>query len=333
MSPPATAAGRRVREPQAPAVRVPRAGTGRSGLATRPVAVAGTLPPARRRPADTRRAEPPLARPSRQARAAAAALEQTLEPPRVARERPARRPGQAPRLAARIQPARLERIIRGRAWIPVLAAMLLVIVGVRVEVLKLGASVGSEVATATTLQSSNAVLRAQISALSDSGRIERLAAGYGMRMPNPLEVHFLQRSTGRDVAAAIRAITPPSRTAFLSDLAAEQQADASASGTPLAATVAPSQASSASSTAASQSSAATVGAPSAASATSAAATTTVNPSSSATPASGGASVSLPASSAANTATTQPASTGPQATSSTGAPATSASTNGAAGLAG
>ena len=103
--------------------------------------------------------------------------------------------------------------------------MLVLIVGLRVEVLKLSASVGSGVQQVASLQSSNAILAARISALSDNGRIERLAASYGMHLPNPLDVHFLEAATGAHLSAAIRNISKPSATAFLVGLAAEQQHD------------------------------------------------------------------------------------------------------------
>ncbi len=149
------------------------------------------------------------------------------EAPQRGRQRAADVPlRQIPSLAGSLQAPRLDRIIGGRAWIPAIALMLVVVVGLRVEALKLGASVGSEVSQVTNLESSNAVLEAQISALSDNQRIVKLAAGYGMHMPNPLDVHFVEASAGFNLAAAIRNISRPSRQAFLTGLAAEQQRDA-----------------------------------------------------------------------------------------------------------
>ncbi len=134
-----------------------------------------------------------------------------------------------PRLALHRPAApRLDRIVRGRAWIPVLGIILVAIVGVRVEVLKLGAGVGTQVQEATALESSNAVLRAQIAALSDSSRILRMAAGYGMVMPNVLDIHFVQSADGRNVTDAIRNIAPPAPTTYLNGLVAERQLDARA---------------------------------------------------------------------------------------------------------
>src|SRR5579875_875037 len=197
----------------------------------------------------------PAVRPSNRAAAAAAALEAQLvsapvrlgpeapartAPLRTSPPRPSRReaPGprrdatrqrtqvrSVPRLALRLRAPRLDRIVRGRAWIPVLGVLLFAIVGLRVEVLKLGASVGSEVQQATQLQSANAALRTQISALSDNQRITRLAASYGMRNPDALEAHFLQATVGHHVAAAIRNISAPSRSNFLTGLVAEVQTD------------------------------------------------------------------------------------------------------------
>ncbi len=242
----ATVAGRRVvRDTEAE--YVPRAPRRTSG----PV----REPPARPEPRHRAR---PATPPSSRATAAAVALETALAPSpsrtreapapgRPRREAPSRtraksqrraRTNYAPRLALRLQPPRLDRIVRGRAWIPVLGVLLVAIVGLRVEVLKLGAGVGSEVQQATALQSSNAALRSQISALSDNQRITSLAASYGWRMPNALDEHFLQASAGRHVGAAIRNISPPARQTFLPTLASEEQADqlATQAGASLSAT-------------------------------------------------------------------------------------------------
>lgn len=104
-----------------------------------------------------------------------------------------------------------------------LGALLVAIVGLRVEVLKLGSGVGAQVQQATLLESDNSVLRSQISALSDNHRIITLAAGYGMYMPAPLDVHLVSSAAGTHVGAAARNISAPSRATFLSGLASEQQ--------------------------------------------------------------------------------------------------------------
>jgi hypothetical protein len=123
-----------------------------------------------------------------------------------------------------LAPPRLDRIVRGRAWIPVLGVLLVAIVGLRVEVLKLGSGVGARIQQATLLQSSDSLLRSQVSALSDNHRIITLAEGYGMYMPAPLDVHLVSSAAGTHLGAAARNISAPSRTTFLSALASEQQA-------------------------------------------------------------------------------------------------------------
>jgi hypothetical protein len=101
-----------------------------------------------------------------------------------------------------------------------------VIVGLRVEVLKLGSSVGRQLQQATTLESGNAALRAQVSALSGNQRIEQLASTMGMTMPGPMDTHFVNASSGAKVNAAIRGIHVPSAQTFLSGIASERQTDA-----------------------------------------------------------------------------------------------------------
>jgi hypothetical protein len=110
----------------------------------------------------------------------------------------------------------LDRIVRGRAWIPLLGVMLAGIVAMQVEVLKLGASIGRSIQRNTALSSRNELLRANVASLSDYARIERLAAGMGMVMPAPEQVGFLSARPGGDVRRAVANIHPPDATAFLS---------------------------------------------------------------------------------------------------------------------
>jgi hypothetical protein len=209
-------------------------------VAGRRPARAAYAPPAPRRVSgpssrtETRPPARPAVRPSARATAAAAALEGVLAPApvRTRREAPARvrTPRAAParhRERERVRELpRIDRIVRGRAWIPLLGVLLVAIVGLRVEVLKLGSSVGRELQQATTLESSNAILRSQVSALSDNQRIEQLAENMGMLMPGPTEVHFVKASAAGDVGATIKGIHEPETSDFLNGVADERQADA-----------------------------------------------------------------------------------------------------------
>ena len=115
-----------------------------------------------------------------------------------------------------------------------LGVLLTGVVFIQVEVLKLGASIGRSMNLATELQSRNQLLRADVSRLSDDGRIERLAASMGMVMPEPTELKFVAPSAPGGLHKAVDAIQPPDADSFLSNLATEQQAD----GAPPATTVA-----------------------------------------------------------------------------------------------
>jgi hypothetical protein len=110
----------------------------------------------------------------------------------------------------------LDRLIRGRAWIPLLGVMLAGIVAMQVEVLKLGASIGRSIEQTTALQTRNETLRETISSLDDDERIKGLAAKQGMVMPVAGGVGFLSAGAPtRTVDRAITNIHSPNAAAFL----------------------------------------------------------------------------------------------------------------------
>lgn len=112
----------------------------------------------------------------------------------------------------------LDRVIRGRAWIPILGVLLAGIVAMQVAVLKLGAGVGRSIERSTALQSRNEQLRASVASLSDDQRIERLAASMGMIMPAPEAVNFLNVSPRVAADKAARSIHQPDASDFIASL-------------------------------------------------------------------------------------------------------------------
>ena len=132
--------------------------------------------------------------------------------PRAAPRRASRLPRSAPRLP-RVEPpspaalargaaafvaslpesSLLDRVIRGRIWIPLLGVLLVGIVGMQVENLKLNAGLGGAIEQTTTLQSRNDWLRDDVAQLSDPQRIEGIAARHGMLMAPPSATKFLAR--------------------------------------------------------------------------------------------------------------------------------------------
>jgi hypothetical protein len=242
----ATAAARRTTAQPVEPNSYPEAYTKRAGQAIhtthapraprRSASVAAPPRPAAPRPAAPRpRTAPARPRTAPHTAPTPARRSHTVAPsPRPIRiERPAPRPLRVERPRPRVGLiARLPRggqlldsIVRGRAWIPVIGVLLVGIVAMRVEVLKLGSSVGSEIQQVSVLQSANAVMLKQVSALSDNTRIERDASKLGMVMPGPLDHHFVQASSGNSVNRAIADITEPSPAGFLGNLENERKQD------------------------------------------------------------------------------------------------------------
>ncbi|MGA2924972.1 MAG: hypothetical protein ABSG43_03075 [Solirubrobacteraceae bacterium] len=123
-------------------------------------------------------------------------------------------PGAPPRPAPGAAHQLLDRLVRARAWIPVLGVLLAGIVAMQVEVLKLGAGIGRSVQTATELQSRNELLRASVAGLSDEQRIEQIATKMGMVIPPPGGVAVLPAQRTPDVGQALANVHAPNASAF-----------------------------------------------------------------------------------------------------------------------
>ncbi len=115
--------------------------------------------------------------------------------------------------------ALLDRVIRGRVWIPLLGVLLAGIVAMQVEVLKLNAGIGRSIERGSALQAQNELLRASVAQLSDEQRIERMAVQMGMLMPGPGQLKFVNRGPG-SVERALNSIHAPDATNFLAQLPA-----------------------------------------------------------------------------------------------------------------
>jgi hypothetical protein len=187
-----------------------------------------------------------------------------------------------------------------------LGVLLAGIVAMQVEMLKLNSSIGRSIQLGTALQSRNELLRANVSALSDAQRIERLATRMGMVMPGPTSINFLDANR-IDAAKAAGSIHSPDAAGFASLL----QASGAGQITPLGSSGTGALAASPTVTA--------PGAPGAATATSAAGTTAA-----ATGAIGGAST---------TGATGTGATGPGGTGTSAGPGSGTSTGTATGVPG
>ena len=85
----------------------------------------------------------------------------------------------------------LDRLLRSRAIIALVAVLLTGIVFTQVSLLKLNASIGRAVETSTTLQRQNAALKASVSRLSSGDRIQTAAGALGMVMPSASQLRFV----------------------------------------------------------------------------------------------------------------------------------------------
>ena len=113
------------------------------------------------------------------------------------------------RRAARIVDARfLDRLLRGRVWIALLALGLMGIVFIQVSMLRLNAGISRAITSAETLHRQNATLRADLSKLDSSERIGDAAKSFGMIQPAAGSVRYLDARKA-DAAAAARRVRPP----------------------------------------------------------------------------------------------------------------------------
>jgi hypothetical protein len=119
----------------------------------------------------------------------------------------------------------LDRLVRGRLWIGLLAFALIGIVAMQLMVLKLNAGIGATLTRAAELQRANAQLGIEAATADGEGRVEPLAAAQGMTFAAPGSVHFVTASpayVGRAAAALAQPIQPRESPAPQAEPAASQ---------------------------------------------------------------------------------------------------------------
>jgi cell division protein FtsL len=112
----------------------------------------------------------------------------------------------------------LDRLIRGRTWVAVIAVALIGIVAMQVHMLGLNAGIGRAVEKATTLEQENTSLRLEVSRLGSGERIAAEAQQLGLVMPNAGEVRYTDVHT-TDATRAAKTMKPADP-----DLAAQAKA-------------------------------------------------------------------------------------------------------------
>jgi hypothetical protein len=124
----------------------------------------------------------------------------------------------------------LDRLIRGRAWIALVAFALLGIVTLQLALLKLNTSVGRSLERSALLQRENAALSIENSELTAGGRVETTAARLGMSLIPAGTLKFLTARPLEDPYRASAALSAPVHTLTVSEEAATAAARAESAG-------------------------------------------------------------------------------------------------------
>jgi hypothetical protein len=213
MSPPAGAARPSAASPRAGVASSSRAGVAssrasvaspRAGLAASRASVAS--------PRSSSQSAAPARRPVGPRRVSGPAAPARLAPPAERFQRPAiARPAPAPftqHVVRVVDHTLLDRLIRGRAWIGLIAFALIGIVAMQVTLLRLNSGIGRSIDRATALQRESSLLAAQVAGLSSAQRVQAEATRLGMVYAPPDDVRYLRASRG-DAARAATSLAAP----------------------------------------------------------------------------------------------------------------------------
>jgi hypothetical protein len=124
----------------------------------------------------------------------------------------------------------LDRLIRGRAWIGLLAFALIGIVAMQLWVVKLGVGIGRALEHEGLLQRENAALSIEDAKLSSGERVEQLAAARGMVVAPPGALRFETARGALDARLAAAALAHSGQVQSTSTGFADSEGTASASG-------------------------------------------------------------------------------------------------------
>lgn len=114
----------------------------------------------------------------------------------------------AARIAAIPRSPFVDRLLTGRIWIVLLAALLAGIVFANVALLEMNAGIARTTEKVAALKRENSRLRLEAAELGSSERIQRAAADLGLVLPAPGDVRYLQARPG-DAALALKRMSEP----------------------------------------------------------------------------------------------------------------------------
>jgi hypothetical protein len=148
----------------------------------------------------------------------------------------------------------VDRLLRGRLWIGLMAVLLFGLVAINVSLLKLNAQAGRNAEKVKTLKVQNDRLHAKVSRLRSGDRVERVAARLGLVMPEAGSIRYVSIGSrdGSRAAGALRAgkrtptsgplpgiVTNPVSASPVAVTPVTTPGDTAATGTQGAATVTP----------------------------------------------------------------------------------------------
>jgi hypothetical protein len=107
---------------------------------------------------------------------------------------------------------RLDRLIRGRSWIALIAFALIGIVALQLMLLKLNAGIGRSLERESLLQRQNAALSIESSELASGNRVETQAAALGMELVPVSSLRFLTADPRGDAVRAASALRARAQT-------------------------------------------------------------------------------------------------------------------------
>jgi hypothetical protein len=106
-----------------------------------------------------------------------------------------------------------DRLIRGRAWIGIVAFALIGIVTLQLGLLKLSGGIGRAIEHEALLQRTNAALSIENSELAAGTRVEARAGHLGMTFAPSGSLHFLSANAHGEIAKAVAALSSAARAA------------------------------------------------------------------------------------------------------------------------
>jgi cell division protein FtsL len=125
----------------------------------------------------------------------------------------------------------LDRLIRGRVWIGLLAFALIGIVTLQLGLLKLNSGIGRAIERSAKLQTENAALSIENSELASGDRVESQAERLGMKLVSIDGLHFLSSHARSDVAHAASVLRQPLQPSSETSTGASQEETAATTGT------------------------------------------------------------------------------------------------------